>query len=107
MSTPPGSRVPADAELAAVIELWPGLPKAVRAGIVAMVKAANETCPPELALAELQADPCNLLSDVSDAPKLEDMPDAELDALGKTARKEGFTQLVKDIARERKNRKRR
>ncbi len=30
-------------ELAAIIEAWPTLPRAVRAGIVAMVKAANES----------------------------------------------------------------
>ena len=31
-----------DADLAAVIEAWPNLPEAVRAGIVAMVGAAAE-----------------------------------------------------------------
>jgi len=28
-------------ELAAVVAAWPGLPEAIKAGIVAMVKAAN------------------------------------------------------------------
>ena len=32
-----------DPDLAAVIRTWPGLPEAVRAGIVAMVKAASCT----------------------------------------------------------------
>lgn len=31
----------ADPDLALVVEAWPGLPEAVRAGIVAMVKAAT------------------------------------------------------------------
>ena len=30
-------------DLAAVVSAWPGLPEALRAGIVAMVKAAGET----------------------------------------------------------------
>ena len=34
---------PAAPDLAAVISAWPGLPKALRAGIVAMVKAAGDT----------------------------------------------------------------
>ncbi|MGO9601622.1 MAG: hypothetical protein ACLP7Q_26910 [Isosphaeraceae bacterium] len=32
---------PADPELAAVVAAWPGLPEAIRAGILAMVKAAR------------------------------------------------------------------
>jgi hypothetical protein len=32
---------PIDAELAAVIEAWPSLPDAIKAGILAMVKAAS------------------------------------------------------------------
>jgi hypothetical protein len=34
--------LPADPELAAVVSAWAGLPEAVRAGIVAMVKAASK-----------------------------------------------------------------
>lgn len=37
-ATPP--TMPADPDLAAVARAWPGLPPAVRAGIVAMVKAS-------------------------------------------------------------------
>jgi hypothetical protein len=33
--------LPEDAELAAVVEAWDRLPEAIRAGIVAMVKAAS------------------------------------------------------------------
>jgi hypothetical protein len=33
--------LPEDADLAAVIEAWDRLPEAIRAGIVAMVKAAT------------------------------------------------------------------
>ena len=33
------NRQPADPELAAVVECWPQLPAALRAGILAMVKA--------------------------------------------------------------------
>jgi hypothetical protein len=32
--------LPADPNLAAVVDAWPGLPEAIRAGILAMVKAA-------------------------------------------------------------------
>ena len=35
------AETPADPELAAVIDAWPTLPEAVRAGIVAMVGAAR------------------------------------------------------------------
>lgn len=35
-------RQPHDPELAAVVTAWPHLPQAVRAGIVAMVRAAGE-----------------------------------------------------------------
>jgi hypothetical protein len=34
-------RVPRDADLAAVVNAWPGLPAEVKAGILAMVKAAR------------------------------------------------------------------
>ena len=41
-STPnPAPDAPADPELAAVVAAWSDLPAAVRAGIVAMVKAAG------------------------------------------------------------------
>jgi hypothetical protein len=33
--------VPADADLGAVVEAWPNLPEPIRAGILAMVKAAQ------------------------------------------------------------------
>jgi hypothetical protein len=33
--------VPADANLRAVVEAWPALPELIKAGILAMVKAAN------------------------------------------------------------------
>jgi hypothetical protein len=33
--------VPADADLAAVVEAWPVLPEPIRAGILAMVKAVK------------------------------------------------------------------
>ena len=33
---------PADADLAAIIDAWPALPGAIKAGILAMVKAASE-----------------------------------------------------------------
>jgi hypothetical protein len=39
--SPAGAPVPADPDLAAVTEAWPNLPPAVRAGIVAMVKASE------------------------------------------------------------------
>jgi hypothetical protein len=39
---------PTDPELAAVVAAWPDLPPAIRAGIVAMVKAAASTNPPTL-----------------------------------------------------------
>ena len=32
---------PTDAELAAVVDAWPGLPDAIEAGILAMIKAAK------------------------------------------------------------------
>jgi hypothetical protein len=32
--------VPADADLAEIVEAWPALPEALRAGILAMIKAA-------------------------------------------------------------------
>jgi hypothetical protein len=34
--------VVADADLAAVVDAWPELPEAIRAGILAMVKAASK-----------------------------------------------------------------
>lgn len=37
-ATPP---IPVDPGLAAVVAAWPELPPAIRAGVVAMVKAAN------------------------------------------------------------------
>jgi hypothetical protein len=37
----PSDRVVADADLAAVVDAWPGLPEAIKAGILAMVKAAT------------------------------------------------------------------
>jgi hypothetical protein len=36
----PTDTCPADPDLAAVVAAWPGLPEAIRAGIVAMVNAA-------------------------------------------------------------------
>jgi len=39
----PPLRRDADPDLAAVISAWPGLPQALKAGIVAMVKAAGQT----------------------------------------------------------------
>jgi hypothetical protein len=39
----PVSGPDADPDLAAVISAWPGLPQALKAGIVAMVKTAGET----------------------------------------------------------------
>jgi hypothetical protein len=38
--TPDSSPPPVDPDLAAVIDLWPTLPEFVRAGILAMVRAA-------------------------------------------------------------------
>jgi hypothetical protein len=38
----PDSRESSDADLAAITASWPDLPAALRAGIVAMVKAATE-----------------------------------------------------------------
>ena len=35
-------KTPADQELAAVIQAWPGLPEAVKVGIVAMIKATGK-----------------------------------------------------------------
>jgi hypothetical protein len=37
--------MPADPDLAAVVAAWPGLAAAIRAGILAMVKAATATKP--------------------------------------------------------------
>jgi hypothetical protein len=37
-----GCNAPDDAELARLIDAWPTLPGAIRAGILAMVKAARE-----------------------------------------------------------------
>lgn len=37
-----------DADLAALVAAWPTLPEAIRAGIVAMVKAAALSCPPRV-----------------------------------------------------------
>lgn len=46
-STPkPAPEAPTDPELAAVVAVWSDLPPALRAGIVAMVKAATPTTPP-------------------------------------------------------------
>ena len=40
--TPPANPAPpADPELAAVVAAWPDLPPAIRAGVVALVKAAG------------------------------------------------------------------
>ena len=33
--------VPADGDLRAVVDAWPGLPEAIKAGILAMVRAAK------------------------------------------------------------------
>lgn len=41
-----GVAKPTDPELAAVVAVWFDLPPALRAGIVAMVKAATSTTPP-------------------------------------------------------------
>lgn len=42
--TPPAT--PTDPELAAVVAAWPDLPPAIRAGVLALVKAATPTTPP-------------------------------------------------------------
>ncbi len=44
--TPPTvPATPADPELAAVVRAWPDLPSAIRAGVLALVKAASPTTP--------------------------------------------------------------
>ncbi len=40
-SEAPSHELPTDPDLAALIDAWPTLPRAVKAGIVAMVKAAG------------------------------------------------------------------
>ncbi|GIK17963.1 MAG: hypothetical protein BroJett004_01270 [Planctomycetota bacterium] len=41
-----GVATPTDPELAAVVAAWPDLPPAIRAGVLALVKAATPTTPP-------------------------------------------------------------
>ena len=41
--TPPISAPLADPDLAAVVDAWPALPEAIKAGILAMVNAASES----------------------------------------------------------------
>jgi hypothetical protein len=38
----PTDNRPTDPDLAAIVEAWPGLPEAIKAGILAMVKATAE-----------------------------------------------------------------
>jgi hypothetical protein len=48
MPTPPATPPkPTDPELAAVVAAWPDLPPAIRAGVVALVKAATPPTAPQ------------------------------------------------------------